>query len=161
MIEKRYSGVGYATPKGEVSGYVCRWGVPSFVPELGKKEMFEKGCFKTPRTVALLAQHNPHEVLASTKSGTLKLSEDDTGLKFTALIPEHSKITRELLERGDLCGSSAGFVCDSDSHEMGIRKVKSARLAEISLVHDGVHSDSLDYRSATKMKKQKKWTDLL
>lgn len=160
-MEKRFSGVDYATPKGVVSGYVVKWNQASFCPEIGRKEMFMKGSLKTPRTVALFSQHDPTQVLASTASKTLKLSEDEVGLKFSAQLPESAVATRESLKRGDLRGSSAGFYCDQELNETGIRKVQSARLSEISLVHDPVHSGTdLSYRSASKPKKRK-WTDLL
>ena len=138
-LEKRHGGVEFTTPKGEVSGYVCRWDTPHFIDELGKKESFKKGCFSWPRNVALYAQHAPHRVLASSKAGTLRLEETQEGLKFKALLPKSALDTREALERGDLCGASAGFYTDEDSHEMGQRVVEKARLSEISLVHDASH----------------------
>ena len=53
------------------------------------------------------------------------------------------------------------FFCDDDELEFGVRKIKSARLSEISLVHDGVHCNTLDYRSAKPKNKKRIWTDLL
>ena len=157
-MEKRYSNI--SQNKGEVSGYVVRWNNPAYVEEIGKKEMFLKNSLDLNRNIALYAQHDPTRVLATTKSGTLKLSENNEGLKFTAQLPKSAVDTRELLERGDLSGASAGFHTDSDQYVDGMRQIKKARLSEISLVHDPAYQNELAYRSKTKTQK-KKWTDLL
>ena len=157
-MEKRFSTVSYGK-EGIVEGYAVKWGVPSWIPQLQRKEMFIKGSIKTPRTVGLFAQHDQSKVLGSTKSKTLELEEDETGLKFRCKLPVEAKATRELLERGDLAGASMAFTVSKDEYAGGMRRIKSCDLSEISLVHDPCHDAPVTYRSAQKPKR--KWTDLL
>lgn len=58
-----------------------------------------------------LYEHNYTQLLGRTKSGTLVLSEDDTGLRFE-LTPPNTQLGNdvlELVERGDISGMSFGF----------------------------------------------------
>ena len=129
------------------------------MPQRREREVFTKGSVLWPRTVALLSQHDQSKVLGTTRSKTLELSEDDVGLKFRCSIPKNDSLTRELLERGDLSGSSMGFQCLEDEHVNGTRHIKKCHLAEISLVHDSVHDAPITFRSAQNPKRE--WTDLL
>src|ERR1041384_2885453 len=61
--------------------------------------------------IRALWNHDPNFPLARTKSGTLKLSEDNTGLAIDAELPE-TTFARDLLksiERGDVDQMSFGF----------------------------------------------------
>lgn len=90
--------------------------------------------------VRLLVNHKPDHVLARTKSGTLRLREDDHGLAFEADLPNttYARDLRESLRRGDLDGASFRFVIGNDewSREDGreVRTVKRvARLEDVCL----------------------------
>lgn len=61
--------------------------------------------------VRCLWNHNASAVLGRTKSGTLRISADDTGLKYVADLP-NTQAANDLLvsiERGDVDASSFGF----------------------------------------------------
>lgn len=61
--------------------------------------------------VRSLFNHDPNVVLGRNRSGTLKLSEDDTGL-MTITTPPDTQMARDLMvsiERGDISGMSFGF----------------------------------------------------
>jgi len=81
----------------------------------GFVEVIEAGAFasalrKTP-DVRALYNHNPDHVLARTKSGTLTLREDDTGLAILATLPD-TELARNLavsVERGDIDAMSFAF----------------------------------------------------
>lgn len=94
--------------------------------------------------VKLLYNHDAAAVLARTRSGTLRLSSDDTGLAFAASLPETTlgNDVRVMLERGDLSGEmSFGFfvVADEWNKARTERTVKRARLVEISTVWDAAY----------------------
>ncbi len=79
------------------------------------REQFAPGAFKdSPASgsdVRALYEHNYTQLLGRTKSGTLVLSEDDTGLRFE-LTPPNTQLGNdvlELVERGDISGMSFGF----------------------------------------------------
>src|SRR3546814_5307915 len=77
-------------------------------------------------------------VLGRTKSGTLTLTEDDTGLAFALDMPD-TAAARDLIalaERGDLGGASFGFNVpkDGDAWTGNSRELRNVNLAEVSIV---------------------------
>lgn len=61
-----------------------------------------------------LFNHDPNQVLGRNRAGTLRLSVDDKGLRYEIDAPD-TATARELIElirRGDITGSSFGFVPD-------------------------------------------------
>ena len=99
--------------------------------------------------VHLLYQHNPKDVLASSKSGTLSLRSSDKGLYFTATMPDTTlgKDTFELLKRGDIQDMSFGFQVEKDEWNITTspptRTIKQIRLVkEISIVTRGAYSNT-------------------
>lgn len=90
--------------------------------------------------VRSLFNHNPDFVLGRNRAGTLKLSEDDTGL-MTVTQPPDTTIARDLLvsiERGDISGMSFGFrVLKQEWDESGDilkRKILEVELFDVSPV---------------------------
>lgn len=87
--------------------------------------------------VRLLLNHDPGRVLASTKDGTLELTEDNIGLRARATITDPDVITKA--KNGDLSGWSFGFL-DRDVEQkrdedgMPLRNVKELDLKEVSLL---------------------------
>lgn len=108
----------------------------------GFVETITPGAFKrsldSRNDVKLLVNHDSGRVLASTRSGTLRLSEDAIGLKVEADLPNTTdgRDMAELLRRGDLSSMSFGFsvIKDSWSSDGTERALKSVRLFETSIV---------------------------
>ena len=78
-------------------------------------ETIKRGAFTRTladnRDILALADHDPSRVLGRTRSGTLELREDDTGLAFALQMPD-TQAGRDLValaERGDLGGAALGF----------------------------------------------------
>jgi hypothetical protein len=77
-------------------------------------------------------------VLGSTRSGTLRLSEDESGLRVEADLPDTQagRDARILIQRGDVTGFSFGFTVpangDSWNSDGTERTLKSVRLLEVS-----------------------------
>ena len=110
----------------------------------GFREKIAPGAFKrslkSRNDIKLLWNHDSSEVLASTRAGTLTLTEDSRGLRVEAqLAPtQRGKDTAILVKRGDVSGFSFGFSIperggDSWSEDGKERTLKSVRLFEVSL----------------------------
>lgn len=86
--------------------------------------------------VLALVDHDPSRVLARTKSGTLRLSEDTRGLAFDLDIPDTGagRDVLALAERGDLGGMSFGFSATEELWEGEKRELRAVTLHEISVV---------------------------
>ena len=108
----------------------------------GFVETITPGAFKrslrSRNDVKLLVNHDSGRVLASTRSGTLRLTEDAVGLMVEADLPNTTdgRDMAELLRRGDLSSMSFGFsvIKDSWSNDGTERSLESVRLFETSIV---------------------------
>jgi HK97 family phage prohead protease len=107
-------------------------------------ERILEGAFsKTLRSrneVKLFKNHNMDEVLASTRSKTLKLREDSTGLLAEATLPDTTagRDLAVLMQRGDVHSMSFGFTVpdggDSWNSKGSVRELREVRLHEVSIV---------------------------
>lgn len=88
--------------------------------------------------ILALVDHDRSRVLARTKSGTLRLSEDERGLRFEIDVPDTSagRDVLALAARSDLGGMSFGFTVEPDGEEWrgDKRTLKHIGLREISVV---------------------------
>lgn len=108
----------------------------------GFTEFVAPGAFsrslKSRNNMFLLYDHNPANVLASTRAGTMRLTEDSHGLYVEADIAPTSlgKDMATLIRRGDLDSMSFGFSVIRDSwNDAGTeRTLHAVRLAEVSVV---------------------------
>jgi HK97 family phage prohead protease len=82
---------------------------------MGYSESIARGAFRKAlaldHDVPLLWQHDRRDMLATTKSGNLKLREDGKGLLVEANLPKSGlgEYVREMIERGDVRGMSYGI----------------------------------------------------
>lgn len=105
-------------------------------------ETIKRGAFRKSlqarNDIKLLWNHDTGQVLGSTRAGTLKLMEDERGLKVTASLPDTNlgRDTAYLLKRGDVSAMSFGFnvIKDSWSQDGNRRTLESVRIHEVSLV---------------------------
>jgi len=124
------------------SGYAALFDSPS--EPLPFTEVIKRGAFtrslKSRNDVKMLWNHDSGAVLASTRSGTLSLVEDERGLKVTAVLPDTTagRDARELISKGIVDAMSFGFSVpsggDSWSSDGNTRTLKSVRLHEVSIV---------------------------
>jgi len=144
-IEKRAATIEAAqeTESRMVTGYAAVFDSDS--EDLGGFiEQIERGAFKEAiqtSDVRALFNHDNNFILARTASGTLKLYEDERGLKYELEAPNTSmgNDLLEMIKRGDISQSSFGFTVDDDewSSKEGIafRKIKKVkRLYDVSPV---------------------------
>lgn len=99
-----------------------------------------KRSLKARNDIKLLWNHDTGSVLGSTRAGTLKLEEDNYGLRVTAMLPETTlgKDVRTLVQRGDVNAMSFGFSVpangDTWNAEGTERTLRSVRIHEVSIV---------------------------
>jgi hypothetical protein len=99
-----------------------------------------KRSLKARNEVKLFKNHNMDEVLASTRSKTLKLTEDSTGLLAEATLPNTTagRDLAVLMKRGDVHAMSFGFSVpakgDRWSDDGMTRELHQIRLHEVSIV---------------------------
>ena len=123
-----------------LTGYAARFNEAS--EPLPFIERIQPGAFKrslrSRNDIKLLWNHDSSMVLGSTRAGTLSLTEDDQGLRVSAVLPDTQagRDAKVLIQRGDVTGFSFGFTVpkggDSWSEDGSERTLKSIRLMEVS-----------------------------
>ena len=123
-----------------LEGYAALFGVRARIGTL--EEEIGSGAFtgslRSGRDVLALVDHDPGRLLARTRSGTLRLSQDSRGLAFDLDVPDTSegRDVLALAERSDLGGMSFGFTVaqGGESRANGVRRLDAIHLHEISVV---------------------------
>lgn len=115
----------------------------------GFSEQVARGAFTRtiaePHGVAALWNHDPSIVLGRDKSGTLRLEEDGTGLRYEISMPDtqQARDLYALIERGDVYQSSFAFEVmpggetwqePDGEHDMPLRTLTDLRLWDVSPV---------------------------
>lgn len=112
-------------------------------PMFGFREIIRPGAFKKTireADVRALINHDPNYVLGRTSARTLKLSEDEKGLRYTITPPETSfaKDLMVSIQRGDITQSSFGFQTIKDTWtgegEKLTRELIEVKLYDVSSV---------------------------
>lgn len=98
--------------------------------------------------VRALVDHDPKMILGRTKSGTLRLTQDEHGLRTEIDIP-HTTVGQDTLEsirRGDLDAMSFGFVVRDDNWEerdgKTVREIRDLDLFDVSVVSFPAYEDT-------------------
>lgn len=139
-LEKRS---GEETEPIKISGYAAvfntRATIGGWFDEIIKPGAFAKSLADNSDVRALF-NHNWDKVLGRTKSGTLRLSEDERGLKFEIDLPNTTaaKDLAESMDRGDINQCSFSFFATEEtwdySVEPALRTVQEVELYEVSVV---------------------------
>ena len=137
-----------------LSGYAVKWEKKSQVLGMFMKfrEQIQKGAFiqsLNDDDQRFLWSHDTSKVLGRRKNNTLRLSEDDIGLRFELDLPNTTlgKDTFESVQRGDVDGVSFGFRAEDDEFDepdddIPLRTIKKAKLMEVSAVAFPAYPDS-------------------
>ena len=124
-------------------GYAAVYGVES--EDLGGfTETIAPGAFRNVLNsdVRCLLNHDPSEVLGRTKSGTLRLIDEQRGLRFECDLPDSplGENVREAVRRGDIDGASFRFTVDKDSWQGDLRTVESVKeLKDVTVATFGAY----------------------
>lgn len=98
--------------------------------------------------VRALVDHNMGRVIGRTKSGTLRLREDERGLLAEIDVPNTTDGNDlwELVERGDISGMSFGFRATKqewdETGDMPVRTIQDLELFEVSAVAFPAYDDT-------------------
>jgi len=144
-----------AEPEGDeprrIVGYAARFNVLS-VDLGGFRERILPGAFRKHldegADVRALFNHDPSAILGRTAAKTLRLNEDDKGLRFTAILPDTTvgRDVAESIKRGDVTGCSFGFDALDDAwHKEGgevVRDLRQVRLWDVSPVTYPAYPDT-------------------
>jgi HK97 family phage prohead protease len=139
------------------SGYAALFNEPSL--PLPFTEIVKPGAFKrslqSRNRMMLLWNHDTSNPLASTRNGSLQLTEDARGLKVTATLPQTSlgRDLSVLVKSGVIDAMSFGFSVkrDSWSQDGNTRYLEDVSLYEVSLVSTPAYeqtSGTVSVRSA-------------
>jgi HK97 family phage prohead protease len=118
---------------------------------------FTKSLMTNPDVVCL-RDHDSAILLGRTRSKTLTLEQDTTGLKFACDLPATTQAADliALIERGDIDGCSFSFICNLDdwkTSDDGVttRTLIDVDLFDVSVVSEPAYPDTtLSLRSAPK-----------
>ena len=141
--------LGEADANGQrtVTGYASVWNSPS--QGLPFEERIAPGAFKRSlsrasagqKIIAFLFGHDEQRALATTKSGRLTLTEDETGLRVEAKLdpadPDAAKVISMLTHESEAAGWSFGFQKVQDAWDGNQRTIKEANLFEVSILAAG------------------------
>lgn len=140
-----------------IAGYAATFNTEA--SGLNFREVIAPGAFKrtlaSDNPVFLLVNHDTEQLpLASTQSGTLRLAEDEVGLRMEADLDPDNPRAQELasaLKRGDVDKMSFAFTVaeDGDERKEGVRTLTDLNLFEVSVVTwPAYDSTSVGMRSA-------------
>jgi len=123
-------------------GYAAVFDAPwseALIEKMGYVEKIARGAFRKAlmetKDVPLLWQHDRRDMLATTKSGNLKIREDGKGLLVEAKLPKNplGEYVRSMIESGDVRGMSYGIETSPEDSEisridgMVYRTIRGAR----------------------------------
>ena len=123
-----------------VFGYAAKYNTRSKLLVENDKlfyEIIRSGAFiegiANSRDVVMVLDHDKNELLARTKSNTLELRSDDTGLYFEFIMPNttRGRDTLEMINRGDISELSFAFYLRNTDYKMS-RLSDGSLLREIS-----------------------------
>lgn len=154
MIERR--AIGAVGAEGRtLRGLAIPYGVETRIN--GGTESIRAGAVTASlagRDILALVDHDAGKVLGRTKSGTLRLSEDERGLSYEIDLPDTTaaRDVLALVERGDVGGMSFGFTTPKggDAWRGTHRELRTIHLHEISVItsHPAYAATTVEARSA-------------
>jgi HK97 family phage prohead protease len=130
-----------------VAGYASMYNAETVIAGAWR-EQIAPGAFASALAgqddVRALFNHDPNLLLGRTKSGTLTLSEDAQGLKYDVALPNTraAQDVHEMIRRGDVDGSSFGFVIEDEEWDetptkrgnLPLVTIRKVRLFDVSPV---------------------------
>jgi uncharacterized protein len=118
--------------------------------------------------VLALYDHDMGRVIGRSTAGTLRMSEDSTGLAVEIDLPDTTdgRDLTALMERGDIRGMSFGFQVTKETWDETVdpprRTIQALDLIEVSAVARPAYSDtSIALRSLTEARKTTKFSNVM
>ena len=136
-IERRGNGKSY------IAGYAAKYNVRSTLLGNFREEIkpgaFDRALREQSHPVVALWNHDNNQVLGSTRSGTLTVETDDTGMRYAVEMPDTSlgRDLQVLIARGDVWGSSFAFTVDKNGESWAEEDGQAVRYVhEVDGVYD-------------------------
>lgn len=162
-----------------IGGYAVKYNTPVLIVDRWGDKYLEEiavGCFdeslnsckEVGKEIKALWNHDTSRPLGSTKTDTLRFNTaDTTGLAYDIDLPNNTwgNDVKESVQRGDVDGSSFGFICQEDrwskvvheGEEIYKRSVVKAVLLEVSpCTFPAYDSSEISCRSFEKVKEEAK-----
>ena len=139
QIERRGATVELRAKGRRLEGYAATFGIEARIGD-AFVETIAPGAFSATLASAgdilALVDHDPSRVLARSRTGSLRLSQDTRGLAFDLDVPDTAagRDVLALAERGDLGGMSFGFRATDEAWTDERRELRAVDLREISVV---------------------------
>ncbi len=156
-MEKRFLSEIRTVQGRTLEGYAAVFNNPADIGDF--TETIAPGAFRQAlqdnKDILALVDHDSARVIGRTRSGSLKLSEDSHGLKYTIDVPntQDGNDILELARRGDLGGMSFGFTIpeNGETWDGKTRTLTGVELLEISVVSawPAYHGTTVNARSKT------------
>lgn len=110
-METRSRAANFQSEENRLTGYAIVWDSPTTVTERGRtfNEIVRRGSINLQPDTICTFNHDPSRLLGRMSSGTLRLNQDDVGVRFEVDLPQSAQDIRELVQRGDLRGASFTF----------------------------------------------------
>ncbi|MBB3523091.1 HK97 family phage prohead protease [Rhizobium sp. BK456] len=132
-----------------LTGYAAKFNIPTGIADYFVEQIAPGAFTETIKgDVRCLFNHDSDNVLGRTTSGTLRLWEDEIGLRFEVDLPDTSlgRDIGKLVERRDISGCSFGFravkqTWDDTTHPPG-RTLEKVEISEISIVTFPAYPDT-------------------
>lgn len=160
-----------AVPDGDgrrLVGYAALFNTPADIAGMFR-EQIAPGAFTQAiqrDDVRALVNHDANMVLGRNKAGTLRLSEDDKGLRVEVDMPD-TQMARDLgvsMERGDINQMSFGFIVKREEftdEEPPLRTIREAELFDVSVVtYPAYEETEVGLRSLRKHRQEQRGTNL-
>lgn len=136
---------GYVNKNGSVSEVLSEDGV--VFQETILPQAFTNALAKNDE-ICFYLEHDPNKILATTKNGTLEVTQDDTGLHMSAtIVPTTDGVNAyKLIKSGIITNMSFGFLVNEDSWDtdgnIPLRTVVDLDLLEVSAVKNPAYTSS-------------------
>jgi hypothetical protein len=138
QIERRAAELEIRAKGRKLEGYAAIFGSRAKIADFD--EEIRSGAFaeslQARGDILALVDHMPTQLLARTRNGSLKLSEDTRGLAFEIDLPQ-TTLANDILalaEARSLGGASLGFIAKRDEWKGSLRTLHTVDLREISIV---------------------------
>lgn len=159
--------------KKTIGGYAVKYNSPTLIRDRWGDEFLEEistGAFDNSlqnRNQKALWNHDKSKPLGSVSAGTLRFNSDTSGLNYDIDLPNNTfgNDAFESVQRGDVDGSSFGFVCTNDvwskvqyeGREIYKRSIVEAELFEVSpCTFPAYDTSQISVRSLEDFKKTEK-----
>jgi len=142
-------------------GYAARFNEPTDLGEF--TEQIKPGAFASSLSnayanrIKAVFEHDNKQLLGRVGAGTLRLTEDDVGLRFEIDLPntQLGRDLEELVGRGDISGCSFGFISKSEDWAeidgKPLRSLTEVDLHEITITSSPAYDTTqVQVRSVTK-----------